>query len=106
MDAATADRLAANEARFREVNDRLRGDVGELVEPMERVPFVCECSRPDCRETIELALPEYAGVRADALCFALVPGHDVPEIEDVVQREERYVVVRKRQGRDVARSAR
>lgn len=106
MDPVTADRLAANEARFREVNERLAGDVRELLEPAELIPFVCECSNAACRDAIELALTEYAGVRADPLCFAVVPGHQIEEIEVVVQTSDRFLVIRKREGRDAARRAR
>lgn len=106
MDRATAERLALNEARFREVNERLAADVRPLVGPGEPVAFVCECSSTACRETIELPLEQYAEVRADELTFALVPGHEMEDVESVVRREAGYVVVRKRQGEAGTRRAR
>jgi hypothetical protein len=34
-------------------------------------------------------------VRASARRFAIVPGHDIPDIEEVVERHERYAVIEK-----------
>lgn len=96
MDDATAERLTANEHRFREVNERLQGDLQAVVEPGERVAFVCECSLVSCRETVPLTLDEYGRLRAYENRFALVDRHERLEIERVVEREARYIVVEKR----------
>jgi hypothetical protein len=88
------ERLGRNEAIFRSVNDLESGwDAGA-----ELAQFVCECGDGDCRARIQLSLDEYAAVRADSACFAIVPGHDLPEIETVVEHNRRYAVVRKREG--------
>ncbi|HEX8104017.1 MAG TPA: hypothetical protein VF533_15470 [Solirubrobacteraceae bacterium] len=106
MDDVTATRLALNEARFRELNERLASDVAPLLAPAEAVAFVCECSSAACRDTVALTLDQYAVVRADDLLFAVVPGHQVPEVESVERREDTFVVVRKRRGQDVVRRSR
>ena len=96
MDDATAERLTANEHRFREVNERLEGDVRAVAEPDELIGFVCECSMSSCRETVPLSLDEYRALRSFEYRFAIVDGHERLEIELVVERGERYIVVEKR----------
>jgi hypothetical protein len=89
-------RLAENESRFRAINDRVERDLERIVySPQELLPFVCECARRTCSATIELARDEYERVRADSILFAIAPGHEVADIEDVVERHDRYFVIRK-----------
>jgi hypothetical protein len=94
------ERRAANEAVFREVNERRAAidrqaeegwaESGELFE------FVCECGvEGGCEGRIEMTLQEYDAVRKQDDRFAVMPGHESPEIETVVERNERYVVVDK-----------
>lgn len=91
----TAAHLAANEHRFREVNERLVADLQPVVGDEEPIAFVCECSATTCRETIELILPEYRALRGVEHHFAVVDGHEIPEIEMIVERRDRYSVVQK-----------
>jgi hypothetical protein len=91
-----ARRLAENEARFRVINDRVARDLERLVDdPDELLPFVCECALRSCDATIELTRAEYDRVREQPILFAAAPGHEIPDVEDVVERHERYVVLRK-----------
>jgi hypothetical protein len=92
-----AARLAANEAQFRDVNDRHKSDLEQVLEdPGELVPFVCECGRRACTDAIQLTVAEYERVHADATRFAVLPGHEITDVEDVVERYDRYLVIRKR----------
>jgi hypothetical protein len=89
-------RLATNEARFRDINERVERDLEPIVETQdELLPFVCECGRPSCTEAIELSIAEYERVRADATRFVVASGHEIEDVEDVVERTDRYAVVRK-----------
>jgi hypothetical protein len=90
---ARADRVALNESRFREINDRVRQDIAQLQYAPAQVAFVCECGRLECRDQIVMGLDEYERVRADAMTFAVVPGHELLDTEDVVARTERFCVV-------------
>ncbi len=97
-----AERAAKNEALFREVNERtsevVQGYGGGMV-----VAF-CECSAPECTETVELTLEEYEAVRARGDRFALRASHEDLEIERVVERNERFIVIEKLgEGADLAR---
>ena len=91
-----ATRLATNEARFREINERLERDLEPLVDTQsELLPVVCECGRPNCTDAIGLSIAEYERVRSDATRFVVVSGHEVEDVEDVVERHGRYVIVQK-----------
>jgi hypothetical protein len=87
-------RIARNEATFRRINEDIeRGRDAE--DDSTLIGFVCECGSADCGRLIELTPVEYEHVRDDALTFAIVHGHDVPEVESVIERHDRYVIVRK-----------
>lgn len=92
----TRERLAKNEALFREVNARIRelSERWELGTP-DLVAFVCECSRSGCSEPVELTLDEYEQVRSSSSHFFVVPGHEDERTDTVVDRFERYVVIEK-----------
>jgi hypothetical protein len=85
VDQVRKERLARNEANAREVNERFGAH-----------RFVCECGDPSCRDQIELPLEVYRSVRADDRRFIVVPGHETPEMEDVVRSRPTWAVVRKR----------
>jgi hypothetical protein len=95
-ESARAERIANNESRFREINERLEADLRELPHaPHERFDFVCECGLRDCRELIELTFADYEQVRSDARTFAVRPGHEIANVEDVIARGEHFWIVRK-----------
>jgi hypothetical protein len=60
--------------------------------PME---FLCECDDPDCVEKVSATRAEYEAIRAVATQFVVLPGHEDPDIEHVVQQTERFLVVEK-----------
>ena len=85
--------IARNEALFREVNERVQ-EVSEDRATLT-TDFVCECGDEGCTETVALRDEEYEHVRADPLLFAIVPGHEIPDLEEVIARNQRFFVVRK-----------
>lgn len=105
---AREERLAGNEALFREVNERVAAVVEHFIEVetiADPVKFNCECTNPTCIEQIRLSLVEYEAVRAVPTRFAVALGHQAPEIERVVERYPDYLVVEK-QDPDAAEVAR
>ena len=92
-------RVGLNEAVFRELNERLR-ELGERfgVGDNEMLDLVCECGTETCTQRIAMSPSEYEELRADPGQFAIVPGHDQPDIEEVIARRRRYDVMRKRPG--------
>jgi hypothetical protein len=91
MDSAGKQRIAMNEATFRRVNEGMEAGHG----PDGLLTFVCECGRLGCNKLIQLTREEYEAVRANSRRFAVIDGHEIPEVEDIVHRTERYVVVQK-----------
>ena len=96
MRAVAADmqeRIGRNEATFRSINEDIeRGRDAE--DDRTLVGFVCECGSAECSRLIELTPAEYEAVRSDPCRFA-INGHEMPEFETVIERHDRYAVVRK-----------
>ena len=97
------ERIARNEATFRRINEDIdRGRDAE--DDSTLVGFVCECGMSDCARLIELTPAEYDQLRSDPCRFAIVNGHEIPAVESVVERNDRYAVVRKlAEGGEVAK---
>jgi hypothetical protein len=95
MPSDRKERIARNEAAFRELNESLDTNVHRRRNEPGYAGFVCECGNDDCETTVRLALDDYAEIRADARLFFLVPGHEAPDTEDVVEQNDGYLVVRK-----------
>ena len=51
-----------------------------------------------CAEMIDVPAADYERIRSDSLLFIIVPGHEIADIEDVVEGHETFEVVRKREG--------
>jgi hypothetical protein len=84
-----------NQALFREVNERI-AEVGDRVE-LDEAEFLCECADQECVTMVQLTRAQYEDVRAsDPAHFFVAPGHQLPEIEDVVADRGHFLIVRKR----------
>ena len=88
-------RIAENESHFRSINERLESDLARFAEPGELLEFVCECGKDSCRERLRLPVDRYEAVRADPRSFAVVPGHQIPDVEDVIADHGSHLVVQK-----------
>jgi hypothetical protein len=95
VESEAQERLARNEAFFRQVNERIN-DVADRFEGEHAHDFFCECADPECTERIALTADDYEWVRSKPTRFVLAPGHVAPEIEHIVEREGDHVVVEKR----------
>jgi hypothetical protein len=84
-------RAAKNESLIREVNERIE-DVSASAVFTE---FVCECPDLRCTEKLQLTIEEYERVRAVSNNFVVALGHEVPEVERVIETTDRYLVVAK-----------
>jgi hypothetical protein len=93
------ERIGMNEAVFRDVNERIE-DVAETFQLVaEPLDLLCECGDAACVQRISLTRDEYEEVRAEAHQFAVAPGHEAPDVEQIVARRGRYDIVRKNEGR-------
>ena len=99
-------RQARNEARVREINERIESFDKSLEEQgysdeLMTFEFQCECgagagNAAGCEDQIEMTLKEYEEVRAQNDRFVVRPGHETRELEDIVRRTEEYVIVDKK----------
>ncbi len=87
-------RVAKNEALFRQVNERIE-EINEQLDPGGLSDFLCECGDDDCTTPISLTLKEYEQVRSVPTHFAIAHGHEVLDVEKVVEKTERYAIVEK-----------
>ena len=93
MDERTQ-RILENERAFRTINQRLRADLERSGED-GLVGFVCECGHASCHDTVQLTSEEYRVVHLRQDQFVSLADHVIPDVEDVIDRTARYIVVRK-----------
>ena len=88
-------RIGQNEILFRQVNERLKelGTSFSLV--AEAAEFVCECGTVACAEPIRMTLDDYEHVRSNGTWFAVRTGHEIPDVESVVEPHEEWAIVEK-----------
>jgi hypothetical protein len=86
------EKAARNQVVFREVNERIAELTGLFNETGVNL-FICECSDPACTESLEVSAGEYEAVRADGARFLVLSGHQIPELERVVDGNGRFLVV-------------
>jgi hypothetical protein len=94
----TAERVARNDARFRESNEQLAVVAGALDFGQDDVlPFLCECADVNCTTIIQLTGREYEAVRRHPARFVNAQGHEVNAQgwARVVDEFDRYTIVEK-----------
>lgn len=96
MDRLMEERIALNQATFREANERINAAAGVYAVDIP-VPFICECADPTCADVVRLALSQYEEIRADSRHFLNVPGHQAAAqgAAAVVAEREGYVIAEK-----------
>ena len=77
---------------FREVNERIgRFAIGSDAGGQDS--YICECGDPRCTEPMKLTRAEYEAVRRHANRFAILPNHEDPATDTLVEQYGRYSVV-------------
>ncbi|HEX6117625.1 MAG TPA: hypothetical protein VFY99_11025 [Solirubrobacterales bacterium] len=94
MEIRREERIARNESIFRVGNERM-AQWEERHSNGERERYLCECADPACTEKIELSFSQYEYVRSDSKWFVVVPGHEVPDVETVIDTHDGWNVVEK-----------
>ncbi|TML65403.1 MAG: hypothetical protein E6G22_02365 [Actinobacteria bacterium] len=97
MDERT-ERIGRNEDLFRKVNDQIEGVNEAFGTITGTMSILCECGTLECIEQIDLTVDEYRELRTEPTRFAVRPGHEIPDVERIVERHERYFVVKKAEG--------
>jgi hypothetical protein len=91
-------RIGENEALYRAINERI-DDLNETFGLLtESMAVICECGDLECAEQIEVPIPEYERARADPTQFVVRPGHEIPDVEHVLERHDGWYLIRKDPG--------
>lgn len=88
--APRQDRIVQTKLFFRAINEEIaRNDGhGETV-------FLCECGNPSCAEALRLTAASLQDLHAAPDLFVVLPGHEIEDVETVVDRSNGYLIVRK-----------
>jgi hypothetical protein len=88
-------RIGHNEALYRQVNEQIQRIQQGQWAVTEAFRIVCECGVLECTEQIPVEPAVYEHVRSSSVRFLVVPGHELPDVETVVEEHEGFVVVEK-----------
>ena len=89
------ERLARNEAYFRDVNERVQEHVKDVAGAEATFNILSECSSMACAERIRVTAAEYEEAHRNPRQFIVALGHLRPEIEESVAQTDRFEIVRK-----------
>ncbi|HEX6580965.1 MAG TPA: hypothetical protein VF195_08850 [Actinomycetota bacterium] len=88
------DQEATTQTIFREINEwteegnDARFGVGPRIDS-----YLCECSDRRCTESVQVTRLEYELIRAEPLRFLIALNHENPEIDRLVEENERFGTV-------------
>ena len=89
------ERLAQNEIVFRDVNERIKELQSGSWDERSEIGFMCECADATCMAVINLRTDEYEALRKNPRQFGVLPGHQIEDIESVVESHPGYLIVEK-----------
>lgn len=87
------DRVVRNEGLVREVNVHIANLEETMGSLDELLPLLCECAKRGCMVPLKVDRRTFDAVRENPLRFIVVPGHERPEIETVIERRPGYLIV-------------
>lgn len=90
------ERVVRNEVAAREINEEI--EEADTRPAYSFIHILCECGLEDCERVLAITRPAYERVRSDPRQFVIMSSHLIPEVEDVVQEIDGYLVVAKREG--------
>jgi hypothetical protein len=80
--------------RTEELYKRLNEEIATLLDGGART-FLCECGNPLCNEPIELITEDLRMLHSRPGFYAIMRGHEIPDLETVVTENHHYAIVRK-----------
>ncbi|MBW8742343.1 MAG: ANTAR domain-containing protein [Gaiellaceae bacterium] len=82
-------RVADTEKLFKDLNL----SIAELLDGKSG-GFLCECGNPLCNETIDLDPEDLKMLHSRDGFYAIIVGHQIPDLETVVMENDRFAIVR------------
>lgn len=91
------ERIAKNDALFREANEGIRKAAAEQGLDDGEIPFLCECADPTCRTVIVLNVDDYQRVRSGPRRFLNARDHEHAALgfAKVVEQHDGWTIVEK-----------
>jgi hypothetical protein len=100
VNASREHRVARNHALFRDVNERIYSLTEEFgSHPADdglSLAFVCECGNVTCTSQVLVETDDYSRIRSHPAHFVVLAGHELPDVERVIESNSHYVVVERR----------
>ncbi len=89
-------KAARNQALLREVNDRITElALAPAADRDTMHELLCECYDTTCIEPLTMSVAEYDAIREHPRRFPVKRGHILPDVEDILETHDRYMVVEK-----------
>lgn len=86
-------RILGNEDAYHRFSERLWQRMSDNDEIEDTARFSCECANAHCSTEISMTVGAYRHLRSHPRWFAVVSGHQAPEIEPVVGERDDYLIV-------------
>jgi len=80
--------------RTEELYKQLNESIAAMLDGSEQ-SFLCECGNPLCNETIVLDPQALRMLHAKPGFYAIIPGHEIPDLETIVLQHDGYAIIRK-----------
>lgn len=88
--ASREERVRRTEEFFKQVNDALADGEADRTGL-----FFCECGNPLCNEKLEMtAIDDLRLLHQEPGYYAILPGHQLPDLETVVLENPKYLIVK------------
>ncbi len=88
-------RIGENEALYRLVNEQIKSLSSGVAASSGEFGVVCECATLDCKTQIMIRPEVYEQTRARSDHFIVLRGHQLDEIETVVEDHGSFFVIEK-----------
>lgn len=88
-------RVGENEALYRLVNERIKAVSADVAAPGGEFGVICECATLDCKTHIMIRPQVYEQTRANPDRFIVLRGHQLDDIESVVEDHGSFFVIEK-----------
>ena len=91
-------KIGENEILYRAVNEKIEALNSVFGAITDVMTVVCECGDGTCAEQIDIDVPSYERVRRDPTLFITLPGHEIEDVERVVEQHDAFEIVQKDSG--------
>ncbi len=83
-------RIIQTEEFYRQINDLIARNGTR-----DDKAYMCECANPYCNETMDVSTEDIEVLHSKSGYYVTLPGHEIPDVEHVVQATANYSIVAK-----------